>query len=189
MPTRIVIAEDEPLVALALQAIVESQGYEVVGIAGTGREALTLARDKAPDVILMDIQMPEMDGVQATRSLMEQCPQCVVVISGNGQARMIESAEAAGAMDYVLKPVLPNQVKAVVDAARKRFDRFMGIRRATGDPAEALDTWVQVKRAADVLVEKSGLAEAEAYDQLEREAARTGDSLRTVAERVITNSN
>lgn len=189
MATRIVIAEDELLVALALEALVESQGYEVVGIAGTGVEALDVIRAQFPDVVLMDVQMPIMDGVQALRTLMEQSPRCVVMVSGNGQAEQISRAKAAGAMDYVVKPVLANQIRPIVEAARKRFDRFMAIRQHSNDACDAVETWTQVKRAAEVLVEKSGLTEAEAYDRLDREALRIGDSLRVVAERIITNGN
>jgi AmiR/NasT family two-component response regulator len=184
MPVRMLIADDEPLVALALRAMVESQGYRVVGIADTGAAALDLTRSESPDVVLMDVRMPEMDGIEATRSLMERCPTCVIMVSGNGQTNMMERAQAAGAMDYVVKPVIANQVAPVVAKARRRFDRFMAIRRAAASLSEALETWLAVRRAVMILVDTQGMTEEDAFHWLERTATQRGRPLREVAQAI-----
>ena len=184
MPIRMLIVEDEPLVALALRAMVESQGYRVVGIAGTGTEALSLTGSESPDVVLMDVRMPEMDGIEATRTLMERCPTCVIIVSGNGQTSMVDQAQAAGAMDYVVKPLIANQVASVVAEARRRFERFMAIRGAAPCLDEALDTWLAVRRAIRMLVDTKGFTEDDAFRALERMASERGRPLREVADAV-----
>jgi response regulator NasT len=178
------IVEDESLVALALRAMVQSQGYEVLGIAGTGAEAVRLARCESPDVVLMDVQMPGMDGIEATRCLMEGAPTCVIVISGNGQSSTMDRAQAAGAMDYVVKPLIANQVTPVVQEARRRFERFMAIRGAAACLDEALDTWLVVRRAVKALVDTQGITEDDAFRSLERMASERGCPLREVAQAV-----
>jgi AmiR/NasT family two-component response regulator len=184
MPVRMLIADDEPLVALALRAMVESQGYCVVGIADTGAAALDLSRSESPDVVLMDVRMPEMDGIEATRSLMEGCPTCVIMVSGNGQTNTIEQAQAAGAMHYVVKPLIANQMTTVVAKARWRFERFMAIRGAAACFEEALDTWLAVRRAVKALVDRQGMTEDEAFAWLQRTASERGRPLREVAQAV-----
>lgn len=118
---RVLIAEDERLVAFVLRKQLEAQGHQVVGIAGNGVEATALCRTQAPDVVLMDIQMPELDGIAATRRIMQDSPTCVVIVSANGSQAMIARAEQAGAMAYLVKPVSDRQLKEALPQARSRF--------------------------------------------------------------------
>ncbi len=187
MPVRVVIAEDEWLVAAALRRQVELSGYEVVGTVGTGSAALAACRAEGPDLVLMDVQMPEMDGLAATREIMQACPTCVVIVTG--RAQLEQAARQAGAMSYVMKPLLGSQIPRVVEAARQRFRRFEEVRRASASPEEAVETWQAVQRAIDVLVGRDSLSEDDALAHLQQHAREQSLPLRAAAEELIRELN
>jgi response regulator NasT len=140
MALRAAIADDEVLVAMHLRHLMDSLGYEVVGTASTGKQAVDLCRAERPDVALMDLKMPEMSGLEATRELVETCPTCVVMVTGN--AHFEQDAAEAGAMGYVVKP--PGEsIASVVESARERFRCFLEICDQAADIEEALKTWGQ----------------------------------------------
>ncbi len=185
MAVRTLIAEDERLIALALRARLESQGYEVVGIAGSGAELLDLFSVASPNIVLMDVRMPEMDGIEATRALMERNPACVVIVSGSSEPSQIERAEQAGAMDYVVKPFEAHQIRPVLERAQRRFARFLAIWREAKDPHEALQVWLLARRAVHRLMATGDLSEDVGHDELQRRASGSGISLRAAAEELI----
>jgi len=168
MPVRVVIAEDEWLIAAALRRQVEACGCDVLAAVGTGARAVTAACSEHPDLVLMDVQMPEMDGLEATRRLMEQSPTCVVIVTG--KAKQEEAAEQAGAMDCIMKPLLSGQIPALVENARRRFMRFAALDRDERCHEEALQAWAALRRAVRALMESDGLTEDQAFDRLEAEA-------------------
>jgi len=186
MPVRVVIAEDEWLTAAVLRTQVESHGYEVVGTAGTGAEALDLCSSHAPDVVLMDVQMPGMDGLEATRTLMGRAPTCVVIVTG--RARLSQEAEQAGAMSCVLKPVADSHIPFLVESSRQRFQLFLRVREQVGDPEEALRVWLRVQRALRAQMGKQGLSEESAFCLIERRATQDGASLLDAAEALLAES-
>jgi two-component system, response regulator PdtaR len=118
---RVLIAEDEQTLAFLLQRRLESKGYQVVGTAENGRDAVKLCRKQQPDVVLMDVDMPYMNGIEATRRIMRQRPTCVVVVSGSGQHDAATLARDAGAMAYLTKPVEDTQLFTTIQEARKEF--------------------------------------------------------------------
>ncbi len=180
---RVLIADDEWLIAAAMRRQIESHGHTVVGTAGTGQEVLRLCRDESPDVVLMDVQMPDMDGLEATRRLMEQTPVCVVIVTGKGQ--FDQMAAQAGAMSYVTKPLLTNQIPTVMEGALQRFDHFMAVYEASPSPREALHAWLHVQQAAAKLVSTMAVSEDGAFAQVERLARRRGLSLSEAAQLVV----
>jgi len=165
MPVRVVIAEDEWLIAAALRRQLESCGCDVLAAVGTGARAVAVACAEHPDLVLMDVQMPEMDGLEATRRLMEQSPTCVVIVTG--KARQEGAAEQAGAMDCVMKPLMSGRIPALAENARRRFMRFAALDREGSDHGEALQAWVVLRRAVKALMESDGLTEDQAFDRLE----------------------
>ena len=183
MATRVIIAEDNWLTPTVLRTELEAHGYEVVGIARTGTEAVELCREHTPDVVLMDIRMPEMSGIEATRLLMEECPACVVMVTGD--TSLVVTAEEIGAMDYLVKPFMPDEIVTVVDIAQKRFARFMAIREASVNPHEALQTWQFVQRATKWMKHQERLTEDAAFLELERLARERGTTMRAVAEGML----
>jgi AmiR/NasT family two-component response regulator len=118
---RVLIAEDEPLLAFALRGALEKRHCEVVGVAANGAEAVALCRQLHPDVVLMDIRMPEMTGIEATRKIMQEAPTCIVVLTASDKAPHLKQAEEAGAMAYLLKPVSSDQILPTIEKARIRF--------------------------------------------------------------------
>ena len=119
MGYRVLVVEDEWLLAVTLRGQLESLGHEVVGLASTGLEAIEQCRTRHPDIVLMDVQMPKMDGLEATRSIMRDFPTCVVIVTGN--ALLAAQAGAAGAAGYVVKPLQASQIDGVLAAACRRF--------------------------------------------------------------------
>jgi AmiR/NasT family two-component response regulator len=185
MPMRVVIADDEWLIAAAMRRQMESYGHTVVGTASTGKEVLQLCRAGSPDLVLMDVQMPDMDGIEATRRLMEESPVCVVIVTGKGQFG--QTAAQAGAMGYVTKPLLTNQIPAVMEAARQRFDHFMAVYQASSSPPEALRAWLAVRRAVTKLMSSMAASEEDAFTHVERLARRRRLSLPEAARLVAAN--
>jgi AmiR/NasT family two-component response regulator len=182
-PTRVLIAEDEWIVAAALRRQVQAHGYDVVGTVGTGTEVQARCKPDDPTVVLMAIQMPEMDGLTATRQLMATCPQPVAVITGNATLR--QAAEQAGAMEYVVKPVLPHQIPDIITRTQQRFGWFMRVRRETPDSEEALEAWQVVQQALRHLVTMEQVSEGQAFARIEELAKAERLSLWRAAARML----
>ena len=168
MPIRVLVVEDEWLIALTIQQQVRAQGYEVTGIVGTGAAALEACAKDSPEVIFMDIQMPVMDGLTATRKLMETCPHPIIIVTGHAAYR--EAAEQAGAMDYVLKPLSTSLIPSIIEAALERFARFQFVCSEYATCQEAVSAWVVVQKAVRQLMERESLPEEEAFARLQQRA-------------------
>ena len=179
---RVVIAEDEWLLAMALRRQVELYGYQVVGTASTGKEALELCRRESPDLVLMDVQMPEMDGLEATRTLMQEAPRCVVIITGKAQRDQL--VRQAGVMRYVVKPLLGPEIPQVVENARQRFENFLRVSEESSSPHEALEAWLLVQQAVETLLTQGG-TEEQTFQELFQEALAQGVSLVAAAQMVL----
>jgi len=183
MSTRIVIVEDNWLTPTVLRAELETHGYEVVGVATTGTEALELCRRESPEVVLMDIRMPEMDGIEVTRLLMAEGPTCVVMVTGDSS--LSHASEGAGAMGYLVKPFLPDEIGAVVEMARERFARFEQVRAEVSDAHEALQAWSAVRRAIKEIGDRDRVRDEEAFARLRQAASEQAMTLRQAAEALV----
>ena len=183
MLARIVIAEDNWLTPSVLRAELETHGYEVVGVARTGTEALELCRREFPEVVLMDIGMPEIDGIEVTRLLMEEGPTCVVMVTGDSS--LSQASEEAGAMGYLVKPFLPDEIGAVVEMARERFGRFQEVRAEAPDSHEALYAWSAVRRAIKAIGDRDRVRDEEAFARLRQTASDRAVTLRQAAEALV----
>lgn len=187
MSARVLIAEDEWLVAAGLQSQLERFGCEVAAVVRTGTEAVRLCAVERPDVVFMDVQMPELDGLAATRQLMEVCPHAVVIVTGNSALRI--AAEEAGAMGFVVKPLLDSQVPGLLEQASQRFAWYCAVRDEAGSGDPALQAWQAVRRALQQLVAHHGRAEAAAFSLLQQRAGDRCQSLREAAEEVLAQAN
>ena len=142
-PLRFLIAEDEVVLAFALRMQLEQRGLEVVGVAMDGQTALDQCRRLRPDVVLMDVKMPTMDGLESTRLIMEQCPTCVIIVTAFAEEDCRRQAKAAGAMCFLPKPVQAAGVLKELAAAQARFAEFDALLARSPSAKEALEAWRQ----------------------------------------------
>ncbi len=183
MSLRVLIAEDNWLTPTVLRAELETHGYEVVGVARTGTEAVDLATSEKPDVVLMDIQMPDVDGIQATRSIMEEHPTCVVIVTGRSELSQV--AEQSGAMAYLVKPFMPDEIVAVVEEARRRYEWFTRLLEESATPYDAVQAWPEIQRAVRALSDRDRSPEEQSFAQLQQMALDQGTGLQVAAQQVI----
>jgi two-component system, response regulator PdtaR len=182
---RILITEDELILAYALRGQLERRGVEVVGLASNGRVALERCRETRPEVVLMDVRMPEMDGIEATRLIMQNCPTSVIMLTAYADEETRAKAEAAGAMGFLAKPVQATAVIEAITGAQKRFAEFQIIRREAGDLEEALKTRRLVEIAKAMLAGRGEVKIDEAFQSLLERAAKSGATLRATAEKMV----
>lgn len=182
---RVLIAEDEPLVAFALREQLERRDCIVTGVATTGNQAVDFCHKEHPEVVLMDVCMPELDGIEASRRIMEQNPTCVVMLTAYADLQFVLRAEEAGVMAYLLKPVSAEQVLPTLELARRRFSEFLLLRKEIAELQNTLETRKLVERAKGILMDRTRLSETEAFRKLQKLAMNRRLTLRAVAEKII----
>jgi len=181
---RVLIAEDEALIRMDLKEMLEEEGHEVVGEARTGGEAVRLARTTRPEIVFMDIEMPEMNGLEAARIICEEFIAPVVMVTAFSQASYVEEACGAGAMGYLVKPFTARDIVPAMQVAVARFSEANALAREVEDLEERLETRKVLDRAKGMLMKK-GLAEDEAFKTLQRLAMDKRKTLREIAEAVV----
>ncbi len=181
---RILVAEDEALIRLDLVELLTDEGFEVVGQAGDGEEAIELARELKPDVVVMDVKMPKLDGITAAETIAEERIAPVVILTAFSQRELVERASAAGAMAYVVKPFDASDVVPAIEIAAARFAQIIAVEDEVEDLQERLASRKAVDQAKGILQE-GGLSEAEAFRWIQKTAMDLRKSMREVAEGVI----
>jgi AmiR/NasT family two-component response regulator len=182
---RVLIAEDELILAYVMRGQLEQRGVEVVGLTASGRATLEQCQQARPDVVLMDVRMPETDGIEGTRLIMQDCPTCVIVVTAYSDEQTMAKAEAAGAMGFLSKPIQAAAVLEAIPQAQARFAEFEAIQAEARDLAEALETRMTVERAKAMLVAAGEADMANAFQVLKERAARARSTLRAMAESLI----
>ena len=182
---RVLICEDEGLTALRLHDSVANLGYEVVGEANDGEEAVAAAARLQPDAILMDIRMPKLDGIAATKQIMRTRPTAIVMISAYNENDLVEAALQAGASGYLVKPVSDEQIEPALKVALRRFGELTDLRGELTDMKEALEARKLVEKAKGILMRRLRLAEDVAYQQLQKLSRDRRQSLKETAQQVI----
>ena len=185
MSIRVVIAEDESVNRVDLEEELEQQGYEVVGAAADGEAAVNLTRELHPDVVLMDIKMPKMDGIEAAETLTREKLAPVLLFTAYSDDELIERARAAGVVHFVTKPWREKDLKPAIEIALSRFSEFRAMENKVKDLEEALAMRKVVEKAKGVLMEKYKLSENEAFKRIQRLSMNNRKSMREVAEAIL----
>ncbi len=183
--TRVVIADDESIVRTDLKEMLTGLGYLVVGDAGDGRSAVNLARELKPNVVLMDIKMPDMDGIEAAKILTEEHIAPVILLTAYGQSELVERAKAAGVVGYLVKPFRESDLSPAIEIALARFGEFRAMRQEVDDLQHALETRKVVERAKGILMENQSLNEKEAFRKIQKMSMNTRKPMKEVAEAII----
>jgi AmiR/NasT family two-component response regulator len=182
---RILVAEDETIIRLDLKALLERAGFEVCAEARDGEEAVTLARESAPDVAIMDVKMPKLDGIEAARRILDERPIPIVMLTAYGQDELVQRAAEAGVFGYLVKPFREQDLLPAIRTARARHEELAALREEAESLAEALDARKAIERAKGLLMEKEGLSEQEAFARLRKASQISGRPLKVVAEALI----
>jgi AmiR/NasT family two-component response regulator len=184
-PRRVVLAEDEALIRLDLKEMLEEEGFSVVGEAGDGEQAVALATELRPDLVVLDVKMPRLDGISAAEQIARARLAPVVILTAFSQRDLVERAREAGAMAYLVKPFTKADLLPAVEMAMARFDETAALEAEVSDLKERLETRKRVDRAKGLLQSRHGLDEAAAYRWLQRASMDARRSMREVAELVI----
>ncbi len=185
---RVLVAEDEALIRLDLVELLTGEGYDIVGQAGDGEEAVALARELKPDLVVMDVKMPKMDGITAASTIAEERIAPVVMLTAFSQRELVDRAREAGAMAYVVKPFDSSDVVPAIELAMARFAEIRAVEAEVEDLYERLESRKAVDHAKGLLMEGLGLTEPEAFRWIQKTAMDLRKSMREVAEGVIDHS-
>jgi AmiR/NasT family two-component response regulator len=182
---RVIIADDESLIRMDLREMLLNLGYLVVGEVGDGRSAVNLARELKPDVVLMDIKMPDMDGIDAAKILTEERISPVILLTAYSQKDLVERAKEAGVVGYMVKPFRETDLVPAIEVALARFKEFEALHKEVDDLQLALETRKLVDRAKGILMDSQGLSEAEAFRKIQKMSMNTRKPMKEVAEAII----
>ncbi|HUW03656.1 MAG TPA: response regulator [Acidimicrobiales bacterium] len=185
MATRVVIAEDEAIIRLDLKETLEEEGYEVVGETGRGDEAVDLVREHGPDLVILDIRMPGLDGLSAAREIAGERRAAVLILTAYSQRDLIEQARDAGALAYLVKPFQKAELLPAVEVALGRFREMQALHDQTASLEESLEARKLVDRAKGLLMDRHGLSEADAFSFVQKSAMSERVTMKDIAEKVI----
>ncbi|MFD6416759.1 ANTAR domain-containing response regulator [Streptomyces sp. NPDC060194] len=185
LTTRVVIAEDEALIRLDLKEMLEEEGYSVVGEAGNGQEAVDLAREHTPDLVILDVKMPVLDGISAAEIIAAESIAPVLMLTAFSQRDLVERARDAGAMAYLVKPFSKSDVVPAIEMAVSRFQQLRTLEDEVADLTQRLETRKLVDRAKSVLQTQYGLTEPAAFRWIQKTSMDRRLSMQQVAEAVI----
>ena len=182
---RVVVAEDESLIRLDIVEILRDNGFDVVGEAGDGETAVALATDLRPDLVIMDVRMPKLDGIEAAARLTKKQIAPVVLLTAFSQKELVERATEAGAMAYVVKPFTPNDLLPAIEIALARYAQVLALEGEVADLVERFETRKLVDRAKGLLNEKMGLSEPEAFRWIQKASMDRRLTMHDVAQAII----
>ena len=182
---RILVAEDETIIRLDLREILERAGFEVCAEARDGEEAVELALSAEPDLAILDVKMPRLDGIEAARRILAERPIPIVILTAYGQDELVSRAVEAGVFGYLVKPFRETDLRPAIHAARARHAELQALREEAESLAEALATRKIVERAKGLLMAREGLSEEDAFARLRRASQVSGRPMRVVAEALI----
>jgi response regulator NasT len=183
--TRVLIAEDEALIRLDLKEMLEEEGYTVVAEVGDGQQAVDQAEELRPDLVILDIQMPVLDGLSAAERIAKARTAPVIVLTAFSQRELVERARDAGAMAYLVKPFTKNDLVPAIEVARARFAEMTTLDSEVRSLEERLETRKVVEKAKGRLMADRGITEADAFRWIQRTAMNERTSMKALAERLL----
>jgi response regulator NasT len=183
---KIVVADDERDMRDYFQQILPLLGHQVIGVAQTGRELVELCDTTHPDLVITDIKMPDMDGIDAATQIYHQAPVPVILVSAYHDAEFIHRAEADHIMAYLVKPIKQADLEPAIGIATRRFEQFQALRKETADLKQALEDRKVIERAKGILMKKTGLDENDAFRRLQKLASDKNRKLIEIAQIILT---
>ncbi|GAA4864347.1 ANTAR domain-containing response regulator [Saccharopolyspora rosea] len=184
---RVLVAEDEALIRLDLVEMLREEGYQVVGEAGDGQEAVRLAEELRPDLVILDIKMPKMDGIEAASNIAGERIAPVVILTAFSQRDLVERARDAGAMAYLVKPFAKRDLVPAIELAVSRFTEVQALEAEVADLNERLEARKAIERAKGLLMTKHNMSEPESFRWLQRTAMDRRTTMKAVAQAVLDN--
>lgn len=184
-PLRIVIADDEPIIRLDLRRTLENMGHVVIGEASDGAQAVEITRELKPDVAILDIKMPNMDGIDAAKIVSTEGIAPVLLLTAYSQKDLVERAKDAGVFAYLVKPFKEADLMPAIEIAIARFEEFMDLEKEVSSLEEKLETRKAVDRAKGILMDMYGLKEQDAFRRIQVQSMNTRKSMREIAEAII----
>ncbi|WP_006246208.1 ANTAR domain-containing response regulator [Mycolicibacterium tusciae] len=184
-PRRVLIAEDEALIRMDLAEMLREEGYEIVGEAGDGQEAVDLAERLTPDLVIMDVKMPRRDGIDAASEIAGKRIAPIVILTAFSQRELVERARDAGAMAYLVKPFNINDLIPAIEVAVSRFGEIAALEQEVAELSDRLETRKLVERAKGLLQAKQQMSEPEAFKWIQRAAMDRRTTMKRVAEVVV----
>ncbi|HRF58802.1 MAG TPA: response regulator [Fimbriimonadaceae bacterium] len=185
MSLRVLIADDDPIIRLDLKQMLESLGYQVIAEAGDGREAVEAARTARPDLCVLDIRMPVMDGIDAAATLADEQIAPTVILTAYSDRELIDRAREAGVFGYLVKPFKPSDLSPAIEVARARFEQGIQLAKEIESLTDRLEARKIVEKAKGVLMEDLGIPEAEAFRKIQTQSMNLRKSMREVAEAIL----
>jgi response regulator NasT len=182
---RVLVGEDETLIRLDLKAMLERAGLEVCAEARDGVEALELARSEQPDLAILDVKMPRLDGIEAARRILDDRPIPIVIVSAFTERALVQRAAEAGVFGYLSKPFREDDLLPAIATAKARFGELTAVREQVDSLADALASRKAIERAKGILMEKQALTEDAAFARLRKASQVSGRPMRVIAEAVI----
>ena len=182
---RILIAEDETIIRLDLRELLERAGFEVVAEARDGEEAVELARSAEPDLALLDVKMPRLDGIEAARRILDERAIPIVIVTAYGEQELVSRAVEAGVFGYLVKPFRESDLLPAIQTASARHEELAALREEAESLSEALAARKSIERAKGLLMAKENLSEADAFARLRKASQVAGRPLKVIADAVI----
>ncbi len=182
---KVLIADDDPIIRLDLKQMLETLNYEVIGEAQDGAQAVELAKSLLPDICLLDVKMPVMDGVDAATAIADEGIAPVVLITAYSDQELVERASTAGVFGYIVKPFKPSDLAPSIEVARSRFDQNTQLAKEVNTLGDRLEARKSVEKAKGVLMQVHNLNETEAYRRIQQQSMNARKSMKEVADAII----